>query len=187
MSLSLFHLAIVGIFILIIMAIVSNTSETAFTAFENQIFLMNCPYPIFAGLASNLNIDGLTVTYDLLRDNSTSDFHLTVFNCGIIDPDIPTYSVSTTVFTNAANWFTSATGFLAYAMHGIYAVAGQIQSILTIFSFILSPANFSLLGYGLADLSGAGLMVVIGIYIISYVFVAVWLYVTFNPFKGSSS
>lgn len=182
---NLFHMALIGIFILLIMAIVNNTSQTAFTAFENQIFLMNCPYPINGGVATNLNIDGLVITYDVNKDNSTSDYHITIFDCGIVDPDIPLYSASTTVYTNSANWFNSMTGGLFYLLEGIYTVASQIQAFLTIFSFILAPTNFSIMGFGLEDLSGSALMVVIGVYIISYVFIGAWLYITFNPFKGS--
>ena len=53
---------------------------------------MNCPFPINGGIANNTNIVGLTVTYDLIRDNSTQDYRMTVFECSITDPDIPLYS-----------------------------------------------------------------------------------------------
>lgn len=186
-SINLFSLAITGMLILMIMGIVSNTNPTAFTAVENQIFLMNCPYPINGGIAENTNIDGLIVTYDLVRDadNSTT-YHLTIFSCSIIDPDIPTYNAGTTVYETNNNWFDVGTSYLAYIMNYIFAFTSQIQGALTLFSFILTPANFEILGYTLDDLSGVAVMVVVGLYLFSYSMIVSWLYVTFNPFKGGS-
>lgn len=183
---SLFHMAIIAMFILVMMGIVSNTNETAFTAVENQIFLMNCPYPINGGIANNTNIEGLTVTYDLIRDNSTEDYHLTLFNCEVTDPDIPLYGASTTVLTTSNDWFNVGQSYLAYAMNYIFAFSAQIQGALTLFSFILTPANFEILGYTLDDLSGIAFAVVVMLYLFSYSMIVAWLYVTFNPLKGGS-
>ena len=180
----LFNMALVGAIILVIMALVSNTSQTAIENVENQIFLMNCPYPINAGRANNTNIDGLTVNYTLWKDSSSDDYHITTFEC-TIDPITGNKGASTTVYETANNWFTASTGFLFYVMEGLFAVAGQIQAFLTLFSFILTPANFEILGYTLADLSGVAVAFVVGVYLFSYVFLVAWLYVTFNPFKGS--
>lgn len=183
---TLFHMALVGIFILIIMGIVSNTNQTAFTTVENEIFLMNCPYPINGGRANNTNIVGLTVNYTLWRDTSNGDYHLTLFDC-VIDPlsAPPHRGVSVTVLTTANNWFNVAGSYLAYTMNGIFAVASQIQHLLVLFSFILTPANFAILGYTLDDLSGSALMVVVSVYIFAYTMIGSWLFITFNPFKGS--
>lgn len=183
---NLFHLAIVGMFILVIMGIVSNTNDKAFTEIENQIFLMNCPYPINGGTASNVNIEGLTVTYDLVYDNSTSDYHLTIFECTITDPDTPLYAVNTIVLSTTNNWFDVAGSYLAYIMNYIFAVSKQIQGALTLFSFILTPANFSILGFTLNDLSGSAVAVVVMLYLFAYAMIVTWLYVTFNPLKGGS-
>lgn len=183
---NLFTLAIVSMFILVIMGIISNTNDTAFTAVENQIFLMNCPYPINGGIANNTNIEGLTVTYDLIRDNSTSDYHLTLFDCSVTDPDIPTYSATTTVLTTANDWFNAGANNIIYIMNYIFSFSHQIQGALTLFSFILTPANFEILGYTLDDLSGIAVAVVVMLYLFSYAMIVAWLYVTFNPFKGGS-
>lgn len=183
---NLFHLAIVSMFILIMMGIISNTNQTAFTAVENQIFLMNCPYPINGGIANNTNIDGLTVTYDLIRDNSTSDYHLTLFDCVVTDPDIPTYAASTTVLTTANDWFNAGANNIIYIMNYIFSFSKQIQGALTLFSFILTPANFEILGFTLSELSGSALMAIVTLYLFSYAMIVTWLYVTFNPFKGDS-
>lgn len=185
--LTLFHMALISMFILMIMGIVSNVNQTAFTAVENQIFLMNCPYPINGGIAQNTNIEGLTVTYDLVRDNSTQDYNLTLFDCEVTDPDIPLYAVSTTVLTTPNDWFNVAGSYLAYLMNYIFSVTGQVNGALTLFSFILTPANFEIMGFTLSDLSGSAVMIVVGLYLVSYAIIISWLYVTFNPFKGASA
>lgn len=184
---SLFHFAIVGMFILVIMGIISNTNERSFTQIENQIFLMNCPYPINGGTATNINIDGLTANYTLVRDASNStNYHLTVFNCEVTDPDIPTYSANIIVYETANNWFDVGTSYLAYIMNYIFSFTKQIQGALTLFSFILTPANFEILGFTLNDLSGVAVAIVVILYLFSYAMIVAWLYVTFNPFKGGS-
>jgi hypothetical protein len=189
---SLFSLAVVGIFILIIMGIVSNTSENSFTRIEDQIYLMDCPYPIYEGVAENLDIVGLTVNYTIAHDrdingNTTSvdaDKVGTSFECSIVSLGLKSVTSSThqyAVTTFGFNW-----GYVGFLADSLTTTILKVQSFLTLFSFILSPANFGVLGYSLTDLSGIALMVVVGVYIVAYVFVATWLWVTFNPFKGGS-
>jgi hypothetical protein len=40
----------------------------------------------------------------------------------------------------------------------------------------VTPANFEIMGYTLDDLSGLALGIIIGLYVISYVFIAVWIF-----------
>lgn len=181
---SLFSMALFGIFTLIVMGIVSNTSQTAITAVENQIFLINCPMPLNGAIGTLDQIDGLTVNYTIVHDNDTSDYHITVFIC-YIDSITGNLSANTEIYTSGTDWFSSTTGTLFYLSAGITSLLGKVVSFLTIFSFILTPANFEVLGYTLDDLSGISVMVVVGLYITAYVFIVVWLWVTFNPFKGS--
>jgi len=147
---------------------------------------MNCPFPINGGIANNTNIVGLTVTYDLIRDNATEDYRLTLFDCQVTDPNTPLYAVSTTVLTTSNNWFNVGQSYLAYLMNVIFAVFAKLQAVFSILSFIITPANFTIIGYSLADISGVGLGFVILIYAICYMIIGVWLYVTFMPFKGSN-
>lgn len=183
---NLFNMAVTSMFILVIMGIISNTNNKAFTEVENQIFLMNCPYPLTGAIANNTNIDGLTVTYDIVYDNSTEDYHLTIFHCEVTDPNTPLYAVSTEVLTTSNDWFNVGTSYFAYAMQYIQSFAQKAIGGLTLFSFILTPANFSILGYTLADLGGIALATVVMLYLFSYAMIITWLWVTFNPLKGGS-
>src|SRR5688572_13755929 len=135
-----------AIVVIALFALVSNTSPTGITAIENQIFLMNCPSPLNGAIATNLNIDGLTVTYDIVRDNSTGDYHLTLFDCAVTDPDIPLYSAGTTVLTTSNNWFAIGNSYLAYLMNLISETGFKIQAFLTLVGFMLTPINFNILG-----------------------------------------
>jgi hypothetical protein len=182
---SLFSMALFGMFMLIIMGIVSNTSETAIEAVENQIFLINCPMPLNGALATLDSINGLTVNYTIVYDNDTSDYHITLFIC-TIDTITGNFTVNTEVYTSGTDWFSSTTGTLFYLSAGITSLLEKVIAFLTLFSFILTPANFSVMGFGLADMSGTALMLIVAVYIVSYVFIVTWMWVTFNPFKGSS-
>jgi hypothetical protein len=189
---TLFYMALIGIFILIIMGIVSNTSEDSFTRVEDQIFLMNCPYPLYEGVAENLSIEGLVLNYtiahnrDINGNTTTTDsdkvggsFECHLNGTGLKGASFSTHQYAITTF--GFNW-----GYVGFLADSLTTTIVKVQSFLILFSFILTPANFGVLGYGLDDLSGASLMVVVGVYIVSYVFVATWLWVTFNPFKGGS-
>lgn len=176
-----------SVIVIALFAIISNTSSIGITAIENQIFLMNCPSPINGGIATNLNIDGLTITYDLVRDNSTSDYHLTLFDCEVTDPDIPTYAVSTTVFTTANNWFDIGQSYLAYLMNVISEAGFKIQSFLVLIGFLLTPINFNILGFTLSDIGGVGLLVITFMYLICYVGIGIFLWKALNPLGGGLS
>lgn len=179
---SLFSMALFGIFTLMIMGIISNTSQTAITAVENQMFLMNCPLPLNGARPdpSSVQIEGLILTYDTLYDNST-DYHVTVFHCRIVDGEP---NANTEVYTATTSWFDTTTGTLFYASATLTALGQKIVAFLTLFAFILTPANFEILGFGLADMSGAALAVIVGIYLISYVFVGIWVFTTISGAIG---
>lgn len=153
---------------------------------QNQMFLMNCPFPINGGVASNTNIDGLTVTYDLVRDNSTEDYHLTIFTCEIVDPNIPLYQASTEVLTTTNDWFNVGQSYLAYLMHSIFAFFSKMQALFTLIGFFVTPTNFNILGYTIADLAGIPLMIVVAAYALCYIFIGVWLYKVASPFSGGN-
>ena len=174
---TLFYMALFGIFTLFIMGIVSNASQTSIANVENQIFLMNCPLPLNGAIGTLDTINGLTVNYTITYDNDTSDYNITVFICSI-DEITGAFTVNTEIYTSGTDWFSSTTGTLFYASATITAMIGKVVAFLTLISFVLTPANFNVLGYGLGDLSGSALAVVVGIYLVSYVFIGIWVFTT---------
>jgi hypothetical protein len=175
---TLFYMALFGILLLFIMGIVSNSSQTSISRVEDQIYLMNCPLPLNGARPdpASLDIVGLTVNYTTLYDNST-DYHVTVFHC-FIDPNTGAFSVNDEVYTATTSWFDTTTGTLFYASSTITALGQKAVAFLILLSFVLTPANFNVLGYGLDDLSGSALAVVVGVYLIAYVFITIWAYTT---------
>jgi hypothetical protein len=173
---TLFYLALFGILMLMIMGIISNTSQTAISAVENQIYLMNCPLPLNGARIepASLAFNGLTLNYTVLYDNST-DYHVTIFLCRIVDGEM---NANTEVYTATTSWFDTTTGTLFYASATLTALGQKIVAFLTLFAFILTPANFEVLGYGIGDLTGSALAVVVGVYLISYVFIGIWVFTT---------
>lgn len=180
---TLFYLALFGILMLFIMGIVSNASQPSIERIENQVYLMNCPLPLNGAIGTLDEIDGLTVNYTTTYDNDTSDYHITVFIC-FIDPITGALSANTEVYTSGTDWFSSTTGTLFYASSTITALAQKAVAFLTLFTFILTPANFEILGFGIGSLSGEALAIVVGIYIISYVFIGVWIFTTITGALG---
>lgn len=86
---SLIYLALFGMFMLIIMSIVSNSGETSIVNIENQLFLFNCPSPIFNGVVNatdpGTTIEGFAVVWDsdAVIYSSGNNATGTFFNCYI--------------------------------------------------------------------------------------------------------
>lgn len=156
-----------------VMALISNSSEGSIHRVENEIYLMNCPLPLNGAYPTNLDIVGLTVNYTTIYDNST-EYNVTVFKCDINEFGEP--RIGAEVYTATADWFNTTTGTLFYASSTITALGQKAVHFLALLSFIITPANFEIMGYTLDDLSGLALGVVIGLYVISYVFIAVWIF-----------
>jgi len=105
---SVFYVLI--IFPIIFITILAFIFSSSLSAINVQQLKINCPYPLNSATATNLNIVGTRVTYDISYDNSTSNYHVTVFHCG----DGGTMNANTAVYTTANNWFQIGTGYLFY-------------------------------------------------------------------------
>jgi hypothetical protein len=173
-------MALFGIIVIMIFAIVSNTSTTGLSNIDVQFLRITCPLPINAGVASNLTITGSTLSYDVTYDTSGGDYHVTTFHCG----DGNVMGASTTVYTTANNWFNVGLGYLFYISEVISKLFQSLIGLMTLLSYILTPINFNILGYTIADVSGIALMVIIGIYIICYIFIGIFIYKAVMPSGG---
>ena len=138
----IFYLFIaVPIIFIVVLAFIFSSSVSQI---QTQLLKVNCPYPINAGIATNVNSDGTTVTYNVTHDTSGSDYHMTIFHCG---EDTPT-SVTTTVYTTANNWFNVGLGYLAYFANGITEFFSKIVALITMMYLVLTaPAQISGLAF----------------------------------------
>src|SRR2546426_993792 len=93
-----FAFIVLPVLFMIILAFIFSSSVSAI---QVQQLKINCPYPINAGIATNLNSDGIHVTYNVTHDGNSTSYHMTVFHCA---EDSPT-SVTTTVYSSSKGWF----------------------------------------------------------------------------------
>jgi len=138
----IFYLFIaVPIIFIVTLAFIFTSSVSAI---QTQQLKVNCPYPINAGTATNVNSDGITVTYNVTHDISGSDYHMTVFHCG---EDTPS-SVTITVYTTANNWFNVGLGYLAYISNSITEFFNKVVAVITLLYLVITaPAQISGLAF----------------------------------------
>jgi len=139
----IFYLFIaVPIIFIVTLAFIFTSSVSAIQAQQLKI---NCPYPINAGVATSVNSDGITVTYNVTHDLSSSDYHMTVFHCGENSPT----SVTTTVYTSPANnWFNIGLGYLAYLSNSITEFFSKVVAVITLMYLVITaPAQISGLAF----------------------------------------
>ena len=168
---------------LMVLAIVSNTSEDSINNIEDQMFLANCPLPIFDQVATANDIVGFAVNYTVTFGNGT-DTDGSFFECTAEDG---LFGVSVTVKEYGATLFSAIPiGWLGYLADSITVLFERLYAVFTLITYFVTPANFNILGYGLADVDGIALMLIIGIYALCYIAVGVWIYKTVSPFSGVS-
>lgn len=144
------------------------------------MYLMNCPLPVYQGNVTNLNIDGFSVTYNVTYSSSNSTGSL--FECYTTGN---LFGVNEIVKDYGATAFGAIPyGWLGYTADSLTILFQRVQALFTLISFFISPTNFNILGYTIADISGIALMFVIAIYALCYISVGAWLYKTFSPFSG---
>lgn len=179
-------------------AIVSNTGEDAINNIENQMYLLNCPLPIYEGVVLNntdITIEGFAVVYNITHNVDINGFTTgndqdkagTKFICSIDELSPAPFGVLETPRQYGITLF----GFIPYGQLGFVSdwlgtSFGRLQAGFTLISFFVTPANFNILGYGLGDIGGVALMFVIGIYAMCYIFIGLWIYKTVSPFSGAS-
>lgn len=184
------HLGILSIIFLMILAIVSNISQASLDNIQDQIFLMNCPLPIYEGIARNVTITGFAITFDIehnidINNNSTTndqDKVGTEFDCSAEDG---LYGVN----VGARQYGITLFSFIPYGQIGYLSdwlshTFENLGALFNLISLFISPLGFNILGITISDLSGFALLMVIGIYAFCYVCIGVMLYKVLSPFSG---
>lgn len=181
-------MGIFGVIFLILIGIVANSSEDSLLHIQQQMFLMNCPLPIYNGVAILNSIDGYVLNYTVTKSNAIqSDFNGTRIDCYIdplsADPQIGA-SASIVQYGASTFWGTIPYGWLGFVSDSFQTLFERIQAMFTLIGFFVTPTNFNVLGYTIDDLTGIPLLVVIAIYGISYIFIGIMLYKVISPFSG---
>ena len=174
-------------------AVISNTSSIGQDNIEFQMFLMNCPYPVYNALPM-LDVDPIdgftviyTMNYSIAHVNKVSVFECFDSNAGLPLPRAPT--VNLIVYEPTESFFTAfdnAFAWIGYIYNLFTALFQKATALLTLVGYIVTPINFNILGYGISDISGTGLLFIIFLYAFCYISIGVWLYKVIMPFGGSS-
>jgi len=178
---------------LMLFAIISNSSPTGLFNINVQFLKLSCPTPLDNGVDNMLNgTAGLDITYNVDIDgNATSNEQEIVGTFYKCDADFssnpPTTSIQTTIKQYKAVCFSVIPcGWFGYIGDYISILAEKITAFFTLVSYILTPINFNILGFTIADIGGVGLMLVIGLYIFCYIGIGVFIYKTALPTGGVS-
>ena len=182
--------AILGLFIIIILGIVSNTGQTSIRNIQGQLFIANCPSPIFEGVATDLDISGFAVVYNVthskdINGNTTTndqDKVGTKFECTMVNG---LFQVSTTTRQYGATLFSVIPyGWVGYISDWLSLQLSKMQAMFTLLAYFVTPANFDIMGFTLNDVGGMGLVVIIALYAFAYLPILIFAYKTLSPFVG---
>lgn len=138
---------------------------------------------------TSLGINGLalnyTVDYGASTQGYSSSFNGTFFEC-TFDPlsAPPGLGANTKIKEYGYTTLGIPVGWFGYIGDWFSHGFSQLQALTTLISYFLTPANFDVLGYTLADLTGVGVMLLIGMYVFCYVPIVIFVYKAISPLAG---
>jgi hypothetical protein len=192
---SLMALGAQAIVTLIIFGFLSNTNPTALNGVNLQFHILTCKLPIYNGVYNLIN---QTTTYDVDLNGTavapsglfgaSSPFVGTFFNCydanaGGLGPI--SLATATIIKEYGANCYAVIPcGMLGYVGDYLSAVAAKLQAMFTLVAFYLTPINFNILGFTIADMSPMAQMAILGLYGFDYIMIGVFIYKVLSPYTG---
>ena len=156
---------------------VGNSAPTSIALIDEQFDRFACPMPSITGLwnaSGVIQYSGATYNYP-----SVSNMTLTLTCTPIHTLDSFDYAYGSPTVAFAGTIF-----FISDWLSEL--IANKLVAFFTILFYILTPANFNILGFTIADLSGVALMLIIGIYALCYIAIGALLYKIVSPFAGAS-
>lgn len=161
---------------IVILGIVSNTGATATDNIQQQFDRLSCPMPSQTGLWNSSGViqySGATYNYE---DVSTPVLTLTctpIHTTDGVDYLFGSPAVALGVFFYIGDYISELFG-------------NKLVAVFTLIAYILTPANFDILGYTLADITGVALIFIVSLYSFAYIAIGIFLYKTISPFAGLS-
>lgn len=181
---------ILGLFIIIILGIISNTGQSSIKNIQSQLFIANCPNPIFEGVATDVDISGFAVVYNVthnkdINGNPTTndqDKVGTKFECTTPNN---LFQVTTTTRQYGATLFSAIPyGWVGYIADWLSLQLSKMQAMFTLLAYFITPSNFNILGFTLNNIGGMGLVIIIALYVFAYLPIMIFAYKTLSPFVG---
>jgi len=174
MALNLMSIGMFGMIFLAILAIINNTSPTAISTIQQQFNRISCPLPSQSGLwnsSGTIMYVGGTYNYPNVGNQTLTLTCTYVHTLDGIDYYYGQPAVAIGVFFFVGDYISEI-------------LANKVSAVMEIVFYILTPANFSVFGYTINDLSGIALMIIIGIYAFCYIAIGAMLYKILSPFSG---
>lgn len=172
---NLIAMGIFGMMFLAVLAIVSNSGATSISNISQQFDRLSCPMPSSSGLWNS--------TGTLMYTNGT-------YNYEAVNINVNTLTCSEVHTLDGFDYFYGSPT-LPFAGFGFFIgdwiselIANKLSALFTIIFYILTPANFNILGYTIDDITGFGLMFVITLYAFCYISIGAMIYKIVSPFSG---
>lgn len=184
---NLISLGIFAIMFLALLAIVTNVGEDSQERIQNQMFLMNCPPPIYDGVvnatAPGTTIDGFAFVYD--ENEVIHNGNGTVIRCTITPlTPFPAFQVFMTEKNYQEVTLGFPSGWFSYMGDFMGSYMQRIIKVFELIGYFVTPTNFNILGYTLTDLSLIPLAMVIALYAFCYIGIGILIYKVVSPFSG---
>jgi len=183
---NLIAIGIFGILFLIVLAIISNVSAESIVNIQDQMYLSQCPLPIYDGTVTLNSIDGYVLNYTVTYSSSVNGTG-TFFECSLDLLSTPHFNANSQSKEYGATLFGFIPiGWIGFISDSLTVLGQRIYAVGTLVSFFVAPTNFNILGYTLNDLIGIALFIVVALYGLCYVAIGAMLYKIFYPFSGAS-
>ena len=183
---------LLGLFIIVILGIVGNTGASSVANIQREIFFMNCPAPIYHGVATLVSINGLSLNYTVDYGSSTQDFQNTFngtyFLCTYDPLSAPPHLTASTIIKAYGDTLFGfiPVGWLGYIGDWFTHFFEQLQALTTLITYFILPTNFDIMGFTLDDLGGIALIIIVLLYAICYIPIVIFAYKALSPFVGLS-
>ena len=163
-----------GLLIIAIMAVISNTGTTSQSNVSHQIFVMTCHLPVQNAI-DHLYFDsqGNFIGYENFTYPNNGNGFGTYYECTSAGSQVNSPNELITVIKGYNQTVVNfPSGWFVYLSDTMTVLSGKASAVVNIILFILTPINLHVLGYGITDIGGVGLMFVIGLYTFAYVGIA---------------
>lgn len=166
--------AIFGLLTIMTFAIVSNSGQTGTANIQSLMDRLGCPMPSATGLynsSGTLIFDGGTYNYPAVGNQTLTLTCTEVHTLDGVDYYYGQPAVAIGVFYYINDYLSELFG-------------NKVSAFFTMILYVLTPINFDIWGFTLADIGGTALMVVIGLYIFAYIPIGILIYKAISPFTG---
>lgn len=174
-----------GFLLIAIMAVISNTGATATANIGTRFEELGCPMPSQSGLWSDPASNGQGTNSTFLQYSGFT------YNYANVSSQVLTLTCTPVHTMDGLDYCFGcpappAVGVLIFIGDYVSEFFFKAGAFFQLIGYILSPINFEIMGFTIADLDGLSLMVVIGLYIFAYIPIGLFIYKAITPFAGLS-